>query len=160
MHDQLNTTTNSPVEDGYDFFIDDQWGKKYHFRILSFPVSPGLFSEAVEVIQETSQHAPRVYSILSPPNVDIEKAELQLKAKIQKSINQSHLDFEDGEPVINDNRILRGRIDWDDKLDSNFDTNFVIDGKKITIEQFIEMLQVYGGWNFKFEIRDRTDDID
>lgn len=43
---------------------------------------------------------------------------------------------------------------------SNFDYFFQIDGKKITIEKFIDLLKGVEGWNFKFQIIDTTDDID
>ena len=55
--------------------------------------------------------------------------------------------------------ILRGRIDWnEDFSDTDFDRVFVIDGKRITIEDFGRMLEAYEGWRFKFQILDPCDD--
>ncbi|MBK3518478.1 DUF7713 domain-containing protein [Carboxylicivirga marina] len=148
--------SNSPLEDGYDFHITDKYGEKYHFRILTFPVPSGTYSEAVEVIEENPNNSARIYSHLSGFDADIEQMELELKAKIQKGINQRHIDEVDGHLEINDNDIIRGRIDHDDNLDSAFDTYLSVDGKKVTIEQFVEMLQPNMMLNFRFEVRDRT----
>ncbi|WP_289054353.1 DUF7713 domain-containing protein [Carboxylicivirga marina] len=148
--------SNSPLEDGYDFHITDNSSEKYHFRILTFPVPSGIFTEAVEVIEENPTNSPRIYSHLSGFDADIEQMELELKAKIQKGINQRHIDEVDGHLEINDNDIIRGRIDHDDNLDSAFDTCLAIDGRKVTIEQFVEMLQAYPMNDFKFEVKDRT----
>lgn len=55
---------------------------------------------------------------------------------------------------------LAGRIDYNYNLnDTSFHTEFVIDGKRITIEQFVEMLQVFEGFNFKFSIHDPSDEL-
>lgn len=148
--------SNSPLEDGYDFHITDNNGEKYHFRILTFEVPSGMYSEAVEVIEEKPNRSPRIYSHLSGFDADIEQIELELKAKIQKGINQRHLLEQEGEIVINDEGVIRGRIDHDDNLDSVFDTYLSIDGRKVTIEQFVEMLEAYPMNDFKFEVRDRT----
>lgn len=148
--------THSPLEDGYDFHITDKYGEKYHFRILTFEVPSGMYSEAVQVVEETTETSPRIYSHLDHWEADIEKMELELKAKIKKGINQRHLDEVDGHLRINYDDIIRGRIDHDDNLDSAFDTYLSVDGRKVTIEQFVEMLQPNMMLNFRFEVRDRT----
>jgi len=43
---------------------------------------------------------------------------------------------------------------------SGFDYFFQIDGKKITVEKFIDLLKGVEGWNFKFRIFDTTEDLD
>ncbi len=71
-----------------------------------------------------------------------------------------YLETEDGNPVIGQDLTLAGRIDYNDNLnDTYFQTEFVIDGKRITIEQFVEMLQVFEGFNFKFSIHDPSDEL-
>lgn len=155
-----NTITHSTLEQGYDFFITDKWNNEKHFKIATFVVPSGLLSEAYEVIDSNLDDEPRVFHILSNFDSDIEKAELQLKEKIQKGINKRYLDNKDGSISIHDGLEVAGRILWDDNLDnSNFDYFFQIDGKKITIEKFIDLLKGVEGWNFKFQIIDTTDDI-
>ena len=156
-----NTVVHSTLDEGYDFFITDNWNKKYHFKISTFDVPSGLFSEAFEVIDNKSDNEPRVYHILSDFGSDIEKAELKLKEKIKKGINKKYLNYADGKYSIGDDLKLAGRILWDDNLNnSKFDFFFQIDGKKITIEQFITLLESVEGWNFKFQVLDTTDDIE
>jgi len=156
-----NTIIHSTLDEGYDFFITDKWGNEKHFKIATFEVPSGLLSEAFEVIKSNIDDEPRVFHILSNFDSDIEKAELQLKEKIKKGINKRYLDYKDGDISILDGLEVAGRILWDDNLDnSNFDYFFQVDGKKITIEKFIELLKGVEGWNFKFQIIDTTDDID
>ncbi|MGM0647575.1 MAG: DUF7713 domain-containing protein [Bacteroidota bacterium] len=156
-----NIIIHSTLENGYDFFITDKWNKEYHFKIATFDVPSGLLSEAYEVIDDNSEDEPRIFHILSNFDSDIETAELQLKGKIKKGINKRYLDFKDGEYSISDDLELAGRILGDESLNnSEFDCFFQIDGKKITVEKFIDLLKEVEGWNFKFQIFGTTEDID
>ena len=156
-----NTIIHSTLDEGYDFFITDKWGDEKHFKIATFEVPSGLLSEAFEVIKSNIDDEPQVFHILSNFDSDIEKAELQLKEKFEKGINKWYLDNKNGDISILDGLEVAGRILWDDNLDnSNFDYFFQVDGKKITIEKFIDLLKGVEGWNFKFQIIDTTDDID
>ncbi len=67
------------------FFITDKWKKKRHFKISTFPCAGGLVSEAIEIV-ENVRNEPYEFAILSPFDIDIEYAELQLKAKIKRGI--------------------------------------------------------------------------
>ena len=83
------------------------------------------------------------------------------KDKVVTLTYQLRVDNKDGDISILDGLEVAGRILWDDNLDnSNFDYFFQVDGKKITIEKFIDLLKGVEGWNFKFQIIDTTDDID
>ena len=56
--------------------------------------------------------------------------------------------------------MLRGRIEWnDDFSDTTYNRVFIIDGKRITIEEFGQMLEPWEGWQFQFKIVDPYDDI-
>lgn len=148
------------IEDGYDFYITDKWQKKYHFKIFSFPVPSSLLSEAIEIVVESSEIVARRYTVLSDFDADVEQAELRLKAKVKKSINQRHLTFKNGKLELSKEEVLRGTIGYTGESDTSFNHQFEIDGRRITIEQFVEMLCIYEGYNFKFKIYDPTDDID
>ena len=150
---------HSTLDEGYDFFITDKWKKKFHFRIATFPVPSGFLSEAIEVITDKKEREPYMFMVLSGFESDEEHSELLLKAKIKRGINRRYLMEKNGNLQIRDSRELRGRIDWTgNHLNSAFENIFVIDGKRITIEQFVEMLQGSEGWNFRFTIHDMTDD--
>ena len=98
---------------------------------------------------------------LSDFEADIEEAELALKARIKRSINRKHLVEENGKLSIGKEEILRGRIEEsDDHSDSQFARYFLIDGRRITIEQFVEMLEPYPTFGFKFQIYDPSENIE
>ena len=63
--------------------------------------------------------------------------------------------------VIVDKQQLRGRIEGNNNFsDTGFANIFVIDGKRITIEKFVEMIEYFAGFNFKFNIHDSCDELD
>jgi hypothetical protein len=150
-----NTISHSTLQAGYDFFIKDRWNNKYHFKISTFPVPSGLLSEAVEVMDAKPTHEPYIFTILSGFDADVEYAELMLKAKLIKGINKHYLKKENGKLSIGDDRELAGRIEFDE---TGSEKVFIIDGKAISIEQFIDMIQPYQGWSFKFQVYDPTDE--
>jgi len=161
MISEDNSIIHSTLEEGYNFFITDNWKKKYHFKLSTFPVPSGLLSEAIQVIDRNKENEPRIFHILSDFEADIEKSEMLLKAKIKNGINRRHLKNENGKLEISDEQQLRGRIEWNDNLsDTKFNNIFVIDGKRITMEKFVEMVECYASWNFKFTIYDSTDKLD
>lgn len=152
----MTSISYSPREDGYDFFISNRRGKKYHFKILSFHVPSGLLSVAMELAEETEDYFPRQMEVLSDFDADVELAELQLKAKIKKEINQESLkkgrngtfDFKD--------RSLSGIILANGEA-GMADPIFAVDGRKITFQQFCKMLSPYCIFKFNFEILDPSE---
>lgn len=136
--------THSTLEEGYDFTITDKWKKTRHFKISSFPCPSGLLSEAIEVVKNKNAE-PYEFTILSPFDTDIEYAELQLKAKIKRGINKRYLKKYEGCLCLgNDNEIV-GRIIWDQIADDG-SMVLAVDGKRLTKDQFWELLSSYEGW--------------
>ncbi|MDZ7792932.1 MAG: hypothetical protein U5P10_04340 [Spirochaetia bacterium] len=147
---------HSTLDEGYDFRIKDRWKHEYLFRISTFPCPGGLLSEAIEVKNDESLSYR--FTVLSDFDADTAKAEQFLKEKIKRGINRRHLEKSNGRWQINDNFLLRGRIDWSEKdSDTDFERAFFIDGKRITIEEFVMMLEVFEGWHFEMKILDSTD---
>ncbi len=156
-HIDGDTIVHSTLESGNDLIVKDQWKRKYHFKIASFPVPTGLASEAIEVKEDSSFGY--TFNILSDFNTDTEVAEERLIKKIKRGINRRHLKKENGEWKIGQRDMLRGRIEWnDDFSDTGYDRVFVIDGKRITIEEFGRMFEPWEGWHFRFKILDHCDD--
>jgi hypothetical protein len=157
----MTVIIHSTLDDGYDFYFTDNWKKKHHFKISTFEVPSGLLSEAIEVITPDIEVTERRFQVLSDFDADIEKAELLLKAKIRKRLNIKYLKTEGDKLIIVNEKTVVGNIDWSGEYsDTQFDKIFTIDGKRITIEQFVEMLSPYEGFDFKFEIFDQCDDIE
>lgn len=152
----MTSIITDPLKDGYDFFITNKWGKEYHFKIITFDVPSGKLSVAVEFAEETEIYYPRRVEILSDYNVDIESAELKLKAKIKNEINQRSLGMNDnGSLEIKDNS-LQGVVlaDWD--MD-NSEPLFSVDGKKISAQEFNKLLSPFCSFKFRFEIIDPSE---
>ena len=152
----MTTIITSPLDDGYDFYISDSWGKEYHFKIISFDVPSGILSVAVEVAEETEVYYPWKIEILSDYDADIELAELQLKGKIKEEINHKSLEAsDDGAFEFKDNR-LKGIILAESGAGMS-DPIFSVDGRKISFQQFQDMLSPYCSFKFKFEVIDPSD---
>lgn len=152
----MSTTTINPLKDGYDFFISDKWGKEYHFKIISFDVPSGKSSIAVEVTEETKDYYPRRVEILSDFDVDIETAELKLKAKIKNEINRKSLIKNDGGSLEIKENSLEGIVltDWDMDISKPI---FSVDGRKVSVQQFYELLAPYCSFKFRLDIIDPSD---
>ena len=54
--------------------------------------------------------------------------------------------------------LVRGRITWDENEGGRLPM-LVIDGKEISWEQFGRMVMGFEGWQFKFEIKDRSEEV-
>ncbi|MFZ0450244.1 MAG: hypothetical protein WAL98_13480 [Desulfatiglandaceae bacterium] len=144
---------HSTLEDGEDLYLTDQWKRKYHFKIASFPVPTGMAFEAIEVKADNALGYQ--FNSLSSFDTDPAVAKQAFIKKIRKGLNQRHLKKVGSEWEIGGRDILRGRIEWNDDLsDTDLDRVFVIDGKRITIDDFGRMLGAYEGWRFEFRILD------
>ena len=145
------------MESGEDHLIKDQWGREYHFRIGAFPYPTGPFIEAVEVKQGTEPVY--VFRIESESVDGFFDAEEKLLKKIKRGLNRRYLKKSDGRWWIGAKDMLRGRIDWNDDLsDTEYDKAFFIDGKRITIEEFVAMLEPLEGFHFHLRILSAYDD--
>ncbi|MBI9033153.1 MAG: hypothetical protein JEZ03_01650 [Bacteroidales bacterium] len=148
---------HSTLESGYDYHIKNRYGKQFHFRISSFDVPTGLLSEAYEVVQE-EEREPNVYTVLGSYDEDVQDQESRLKAKIKNGINQIHIVNNDGRFSLGERNKLAGRIEYNELLmDTRFERVMIVDGKRITIEDFAGMLESFEGFCFKFEIIDPVD---
>jgi hypothetical protein len=156
--EEHKTYVHSTLESGQNFFIEDQWKRKYHFRIASFLTPTGLAFEAIEVKNDDSSVG-YMFNQLFDYETDPEIAEQILIKKIKKGLNQRHLKKYGSKWEIGKRDTLRGRIEWnEDFSDTDFDRVFVIDGQRITIEEFGRMFEPFEGFNFVFKIKDPYDD--
>jgi len=148
---------HSTLESGEDLFIKDQSKKKYHFKLSIFEWSSGFIAEAIEVKKDILQG----YHFNMPFDfdADLEIAKEQFIKKIKRGINRKHLTKHSGKLKIAKKQILRGRILWNNNFeDTAYNSVFIIDGKRITMENFSKMLEEWEGWHFEFEILDPFDE--
>ena len=72
-------------------------------------------------------------------------------------MGRKHLEESELGLGIGDDMIVRGRIAWDDDADGQLPL-LIIDGKKVTWEEFGRMMMSYEGWQMKMEIYDRSEE--
>lgn len=160
MYKYIDSTgvIHSTLESGDDILIKDQWKRNYHFKIASFELpGTGLISEAIEVKKDNSRGY--YFKMIFDFNKDPEIAKEELIKKIRRGLNRRHLKKRDGKWRISKRQILRGRIEWNDDFeDTEYDRVFIIDGKRITMEEFGEMFEEWEGWHFEFKILDPYDE--
>lgn len=94
--------------------------------------------------------------------IDDAEAELfglmgRLVARMRRALATRHLEEDHGQPHIAD-FVTRGRIEWDEREDGCV-PSLVIDGHEITWDEFGRMLTTFEGWQFKLEIRDKSEEI-
>jgi hypothetical protein len=53
---------------------------------------------------------------------------------------------------------VRGRIEWDSDEEGRVPL-LVIDGQEVSWEKFGRMVMAFESWQFKFEIRDRSEEV-
>ena len=154
-----DTFSHCPYEDGYDYFITDKWKKQRHFKISTFLGPVGLMVFAVEVLK-TKDSEPYEFELLFPFDTDIDFAESKIKEKIKRGINKRYLENVNGFLSIGENNEMAGRIIENNDLNSSdFNTALVVDGKKISLEDFYRLLNPYAGWQFSFKIKDRSEEL-
>ena len=55
-------------------------------------------------------------------------------------------------------KVVRARIEWDEAEDGRVPL-IVVDGKEIAWDEFGRMLMTFEGWQFKLEIRDKSEEL-
>ena len=75
-------------------------------------------------------------------------------------LSRKHIEVDEfeGMPGMLEDMEARGWIEWDDESDGKLPL-LVIDGKPVTWHQFGRILSSYEGWQFKLEIKERTDEV-
>jgi len=145
------------LESGEDIVIKDNWKKEHHFKLATFELPAGLIAEAIEVKKDFPYGY--YFKMMFDFDTDPEIAKERLINKMKRGLNRRHLKKRGGTWKIGDKQILRGRIEWnDDYEDTAYDRVFVIDGKRITMENFSQMFEEWEGWHFEFRILDPYDE--
>lgn len=99
------------------------------------------------------------FQVLGDAEEDLFALMGQMVPRIRRLLAQQHLTTEPHMPGLHiADLLVRGRITWDDNEDGRLPM-LVIDGKEISWERFGRMVMGFEGWQFRFEIRDRSQEV-
>jgi hypothetical protein len=82
----------------------------------------------------------------------------QLIERVRRTLAQQHLEKDDQFGLMIKDSLVRGRIAWDSDEDGRVPL-LVIDGQEVSWEKFGRMVMGFEGWQFKFEIRDKSEEV-
>ena len=98
------------------------------------------------------------FQVLGHAEDDLFELMGQMVARVRRSLAQQHLKTEERFGLHIADFLVRGRITWDDNEDGRLPM-LVIDGQEISWQQFGRMMMGFEGWQFKLEIRDRSEEV-
>jgi hypothetical protein len=137
--------------------IPDAAGQPHRFHFEVRLLGDRVSLEALELVEG----APGGYQfqVLGDAEQDLFELMGRMVPRIRRLLAQQHLKTEPHMPGLHiANFLVRGRITWDDNEDGRLPM-LVIDGREISWEQFGRMVMGFEGWQFKFEIQDRSEEI-
>lgn len=129
---------------------------RFHFRVhlLGHCVALDTFE-----FDAQGRPAGYLFQALGEPQGDLFELMGQLVERMRRSLAQRHLEFDEqfGQLHIAESTV-RARIDSDADEDGQVPL-LVIDGQQISWQQFGRMLMTFEGFQFKLEIRDKSEEI-
>ena len=126
----------------------------FHFRTHLF--GPGIALDAFEL--RDGNPAGYQFQVIGEPEDDLLALLGRLIDKIRRALSKVHI--ADGEfgLQISDHRVVQGMIGWDEAQAGRVPL-LSIDGREITWDELGRMLMSYEGWQFKLEIRDKSEEF-
>jgi hypothetical protein len=98
------------------------------------------------------------FQILGEAEADLFGLMGQLIERMRRTLAQQHLEKDDQLGLVIKDSLVRGRIAWDSNEEGRVPL-LVIDGQEVSWEKFDRMVMGFEGWQFKFEIRDRSEEV-
>jgi hypothetical protein len=125
-----------------------------HFRTRLF--GPGVALDAFEV----RDGAPAGYrfQVIGEPEDDPLALLARLIEKMRRALSIKHVKAGSLGLQIADHQVVRGRIEWNEAGEGRVPL-LVVDGREISWNEFGRMLMTFEGWQFKLEIRDKSEEV-
>jgi len=99
------------------------------------------------------------FQVLGDAEADLFELMGQMVPRIRRLLSQQHLKTDTHIPGLHiADFLVRGRITWDDNEDGRLPM-LVIDGKEISWNHFGRMMMSFEGWQFRLEIKDRSEEV-
>lgn len=135
----------------------DFMGAVHRFHFESRILGDKLSLEAFELVK--GNPGGFEFQVLGDAEDDLFALMGVMVPRIRRLLSQQHLKREPPMPGLHiADFLVRGRITWDKEEDGRVPM-LVIDGREITWEEFGRMMMSFEGWQFKLEIRDRSEEI-
>jgi len=117
---------------------------------------PGVALDAFEL--RDGHPAGYQFQVIGEPGNDLLVLLGRLIEKIRRALSLRHIvDSELGSQIA-DQGLVQGTVEWDEARDGRVPL-VIIDGREITWDELGHMLMTYEGWQFKLEIRDKSEEF-
>ncbi len=137
--------------------IADTGGTTHQFHFEVHLLGDKVSLEAFELVN--GDPGGYQFQVLGDAEADLFGLMGQMIPRIRRLLAQQHLKPEPHMPGLHiADFLVRGRITWDENEDGRLPM-LVIDGKEISWDRFGRMVMGFEGWQFRFEIRDRSVEI-
>jgi len=155
--------TEVATADGLDFEhiefdpveVADCTGKSHTFHFRTRLFGPGVSVDAFELRKGCP--AGYHFQVIGDPQDDLLVLLGRLVEKIRRALSVEHVKNGEHGLEIAD-RVVRGWIEWDEAQDGRVPL-LVIDGREIAWHELGRMMMTFEGWQFKLEIRDRSEEL-
>jgi hypothetical protein len=127
---------------------------EFHFRTHLF--GTGVALDGFEL--RDGHPAGYQFQMIGDPEEDLPVLLGRLIERMRRGLSVKHLRNDTYGLQIADHRVVRGKIEWDDSQDGSV-PQLNVDGREITWQEFGRMLMSFEGWQFKLEIRDKSEDL-
>lgn len=127
---------------------------RFHFRTRLF--GTGVALDAFEL--HDGNPTGYQFQVIDDPGCDLLALLGRLIEKMRRALSVKHVTEERLGLQISEQQVVRGRIQWDDDEDGRVPL-LIVDGREIRWQEFGRMLMTFEGWQFKLEIRDKSEEL-
>jgi hypothetical protein len=135
--------------------MSDCAGEEHEFHFRTRLLGAVVAMDAFEV--KRGQPAGYQFQIVDDSDVELISLLGRLIERMRRSLSVKDLVQSDQRLQIAD-QTVRGRIEWDESKDGRIPL-LVIDGRDVSWEELGRMLMTFEGWQFRMEIRDRSEEV-
>ena len=136
--------------------LTDSGGKPHEFHFRSFMFGTGVALDAFEL--RDGNPAGYQFQVIAEPEEDQLALLGRLIEKMRRALAVKHIADSEHGLQITEPLVVRGRIDWDAEQGGSTPL-LVIDGREISWDEFGRMISGFEGFQFKLEIRDKSEEI-
>lgn len=148
--DRFEHVTFEPVQ------LADCTGENHEFHFRTHLFGTGVALDAFEL--RDGHPDGYQFQIIGDPQGDLLVLLGRLIEKMRRGLSVKHVSNGKYGLQIADHRVVRGTIEWDDSQDGSVPL-LNVDGREITWHEFGRMLMSFEGWQFKVEIRDKSEEL-